>query len=290
MEREKNFQRFLLLAMAVLAIIFYEGKLCWELIILAVYTGVLYGFFHVALRKAGEADRASLRYGICFFANFAVPVYAAASYFATPQVIVMTVGILLLLVMLAEKKRRDGLFGGAALALAVLIAYLPRKDVNMAEDETVHAVVDQFGGVLSEKMAVADLAVFLVLMLPYLWIAVSFFRSLIREIFGGGAGNKEGRKYLIWLAGGAVLLPAFFLREGYGLTVFAVMFYYLFVWIAWLSGGDDPVRKATDSCGKRIAALGPSGLFLLIWAVLIQPLGQFPVSRFGGQILRFLLS
>ena len=202
----------------------------------------------------------------------------------------MTVGILLLLVMLAEKKRRDGLFGGAALALAVLIAYLPRKDVNMAEDETVHAVVDQFGGVLSEKMAMADLAVFLVLMLPYLWIAVSFFRSLIREIFGGGAGNKEGRKYLIWLAGGAVLLPAFFLREGYGLTVFAVMFYYLFVWIAWLSGGDDPVRKATDSCGKRIAALGPSGLFLLIWAVLIQPLGQFPVSRFGGQILRFLLS
>ena len=86
------------------------------------------------------------------------------------------------------------------------------------------------------------------------------------------------------------MLPAFFLREGYGLTVFAVMFYYLFVWIAWLSGGDDPVRKATDSCGKRIAALGPSGLFLLIWAVLIQPLGQFPVSRFGGQILRFLLS
>ena len=86
MEREKNFQRFLLLAMAVLAIIFYEGKLCWELIILAAYTGALYGFFCVALRKAGEADRASLRYGICFFAIFAVPVYAAASYFATPQV------------------------------------------------------------------------------------------------------------------------------------------------------------------------------------------------------------
>lgn len=41
MEREKNFQRFLLLAMAVLAIIFYEGKLCWELIILAAYTGAL---------------------------------------------------------------------------------------------------------------------------------------------------------------------------------------------------------------------------------------------------------
>lgn len=177
MEREKNFQRFLLLAMAVLAIIFYEGKLCWELIILAAYTGALYGFFCVALRKAGEADRASLRYGICFFAIFAVPVYAAASYFATPQVIVMTVGILLLLVMLAEKKRRDGLFGGAALALAVLIAYLPRKDVNMAEDETVHAVVDQFGGVLSEKMAMADLAVFLVLMLPYLWIAVRFLAA-----------------------------------------------------------------------------------------------------------------
>lgn len=288
MEREKNFQRFLLLAMAVLAIIFYEGKLCWELIILAVYTGVLYGFFHVALRKAGEGDRAVLRYGICFFAIFAVPAYAAASYFATPQAIVMTAGILLLLVLL--QKGRDSLFGIASLTLAVLIAYLPRKDVNMAEDETVHAVVDQFGGALSEKMAPADLAVFLVLMLPYLWIAVSFFRSLIREIFGGGAGNKEGRKYLIWLAGGAVLLPAFFLREGYGLTVFAVMFYYLFVWIAWLSGGDDPVRKATDSCGKRIAALGPSGLFLLIWAVLIQPLGQFPVSRFGGQILRFLLS
>ena len=100
MEREKNFQRFLLLAMAVLAIIFYEGKLCWGLIILAAYTGALYGFFCVALRKAGEADRASLRYGICFFAIFAVPVYAAASYFATPQVIVMTVGILLLLAVL----------------------------------------------------------------------------------------------------------------------------------------------------------------------------------------------
>lgn len=289
MEREKNFQRFLLLAMAVLAIIFYEGKLCWELIILAAYTGALYGFFCVALRKAGEADRASLRYGICFFAIFAVPVYAAASYFATPQVIVMTVGILLLLVMLAEKKRRDGLFGGAALALAVLIAYLPRKDVNMAEDETVHAVVDQFGGVLSEKMAMADLAVFLVLMLPYLWIAVRFFGSLLRGALKGEEG-AEDRKYLIWLAGGAVLLPAFFLREGYGLTVLAVMSYYLFVWIAWLSRGDERVREATDSCRNRIAALGPSELLLLIWAVLIQPLGQFPVSRFGGQILRFLLS
>ena len=289
MEREKNFQRFLLLAMAVLAIIFYEGKLCWELIILAAYTGVLYGFFRVALRKAGEEDRAVLRYGICFFAIFAVPAYAAASYFATPQAIVMTAGILLLLALL--QRGRDGLFGGAALVLAALIAYLPRKDVDMAEDETVHAVVDQFGGVLSEKMAAADLAVFLVLMLPYLWIAASFFRSLIREtFFGGGAGKQAGRKYLIWLAGGAVLLPAFFLREGYGLTVFAVMFYYLSVWIAWLSRGDDPVRKATDSCGKRIAALGPSGLLFLIWAVLIQPLGQFPVSRFGGQILRFFLS
>ena len=51
MEREKNFQRFLLLAMAVLAIIFYEGKLCWELIILAAYTGALYGFFCVRCAK-----------------------------------------------------------------------------------------------------------------------------------------------------------------------------------------------------------------------------------------------
>lgn len=287
MEREKNFQRFLLLAMAVLAIIFYEGKLCWELIILAVYTGVLYGFFHVALRKAGEGDRAVLRYGICFFAIFAVPAYAAASYFATPQAIVMTAGILLLLVLL--QKGRDSLFGIASLTLAVLIAYLPRKDVNMAEDETVHAVVDQFGGALSEKMAPADLAVFLVLMLPYLWIAVRFFGSLLRGALKGEEG-AEDRKYLIWLAGGAVLLPAFFLREGYGLTVLAVMSYYLFVWIAWLSRGDERVREATDSCRNRIAALGPSELLLLIWAVLIQPLGQFPVSRFGGQILRFLLS
>ena len=197
MEREKNFQRFLLLAMAVLAIIFYEGKLCWELIILAVYTGVLYGFFHVALRKAGEGDRAVLRYGICFFAIFAVPAYAAASYFATPQAIVMTAGILLLLVLL--QKGRDSLFGIASLTLAVLIAYLPRKDVNMAEDETVHAVVDQFGGALSEKMAPADLAVFLVLMLPYLWIAVRFFWQPVE---GGSQGRGRcGGQEISHLAG-----------------------------------------------------------------------------------------
>ena len=106
--------------------------------------------------------------------------------FATPQVIVMTVGILLLLVMLAEKKRRDGLFGGAALALAVLIAYLPRKDVNMAEDETVHAVVDRVrgralredggGGPGGVSRADAALSVD---------SRCRFFRSLIREIFGG---------------------------------------------------------------------------------------------------------
>ena len=47
--------------------------------------------------------------------------------------------------------------------------------MNMAEDETVHAVVDQFGGVLSEKMAVADLAVFLVLMLPICGSRCRFF-------------------------------------------------------------------------------------------------------------------
>ena len=154
MERERIFQRFLLLAMAVLAIIFYEGKLCWELIILAAYTGALYGFF--AWRCAKPARRIGHpSVWHLFFRDFCGAGIRGCILFRYPQVIVMTVGN----PSSAGYARREeeagrpvwrrGAGSGGFDCLSA------PKDVNMAEDETVHAVVDQFGGVLSEKMAVA---------------------------------------------------------------------------------------------------------------------------------------
>lgn len=266
--REKNLSRFLLLELAALTVIHFDGMLCPELVGLIACQAALGYFLIACLRRSEEARRERTGYLCCFFALFAASVFPGKDYFGSPMMYVMILVFLLLAVAVVRGK--TAWFQPLCLLGAVLLAYLPKAGSGKLRSYCGIRPVTGW--------RVADLLVFLLLMLPYLLLAVRFFLELMR------GGNK---RCLSWLLGSLVLLPGFFTNRGYGNLMYAFFFYFSGVFLACYAAEDSRVTAAAEICQERIRRLGAAKLLLLIYPVLLQPLAEFPVSRLSGQILRF---
>lgn len=269
--REKNFLRFLLLELAALMIIYYDGMLCWELAGLFAYGAALFVFLRSCLKVSGEERKERAGYLSCFYALFAAPVFPNEDYFGSAQMYLMIPALLLLSAAAVGKRKKW--FVPVALAAALLLAYVPG---GASAESGNFFDIPMTGG-----WRMADLIVFLLLLLPYLWLAACFFAGLMKK------ENDAGRRHLPWLLGGLLFVPAFFREQGYGNLMFSFFFYFMSVFMLYYCTGEPAVEAAAESCEKRIGRLGTAKLLLLIYPVLLQPLADFPLSRLSGQVLRF---
>ena len=257
-KKERNFRVFLLLFTAALAIVYYQGMFCWDMLGFLGYAASLLVFGFACIRQTKEEWKEAERYLLCFLLLFAVPIFSGVDYFGSPQMYVMIPGLLILAVLTVKRRKKWILPVSFVFSAAVVL--FP-----------------------SDAAEGAELAVFAFLMLPYLGIAAVFFVRLLRD-------NRSCLRYWFWLLGSVLLPVAFFVPGGAGNVAFSVVFFDLTTTLALIAADEAAVKRAAEGPALWVCRLGPAGLLLLIYPVLLQPLGEETLSRLGGQVIRFFIS
>lgn len=125
--------------------------------------------------------------------------------------------------------------------------------------------------------------IFIVATLPYLVIAVRFFCGLFKK-----AQDKQDKwKYFFVAAGAGTILPDILLKADSGRWMFSIICYYSVVLLSLLAMKDPLVEQQTQ---ESLAAIKrrPGALMLLIYPLLLQPLGDVYICDITEWIGKFL--
>ena len=129
-----------------------------------------------------------------------------------------------------------------------------------------------------------EFPIFLILMAPFLGIAVKFFR----KIFAAAQKGSLARiKYAAVAAGAVTTLPLFLWKVDYGRWCFAVIAYYCLVLLALMAMGDRIVLSAWRETIEETEHKWACAPFLLAYALLLTPLCDVAICKFSYLIYSF---
>ena len=110
-------------------------------------------------------------------------------------------------------------------------------------------------------------AFFALMMLPYIFFLVRFFRELIR----GAATAADRWKYVFVALGAGTMLPDMLLKIDYGRWMFAIIAYYCVMLLALHAMGDVCVRDAFARTLERVKTRPFPALVMLMYPLAFQP-------------------
>ncbi len=129
-----------------------------------------------------------------------------------------------------------------------------------------------------------ETAFFVVLFLPFIIIAFSFFRKLFKKC----NSKIEKAKYVFIAIGALTTLPLFILKVDFGRWILAVLVYYSLVVIALLAMNDEKVRDAWTEEIDNIHSKTSIGKLLFVYAMLFVPLLDVNICGVTGKMLDFV--
>lgn len=117
-----------------------------------------------------------------------------------------------------------------------------------------------------------NLAIFIILMMPYTVIGIKLFRRISNQ----AAEHKLKYKYLQW---GVVLIAIeFILKIDYGIYVYYVMMYYFLLMLYMLSKDDSNYTSSINGMVASIKSKIPVPVVLLVYPVLFIPITKTNIS------------
>lgn len=154
-----------------------------------------------------------------------------------------------------------------------------------------------------------EFPVFLLLFLPYLFLAVHFFRGLLekdRERFGGRAKFTDlGREWIrrwkkdetipelahiLFLLGGLAVVPQMILKVDYGRYVFMTFTYYILMSMSFLALGDQTLARQIEDSKKRIKSATPFPLVVILYPMFYMPLHDVVISGAAYRVSTWFVS
>lgn len=125
--------------------------------------------------------------------------------------------------------------------------------------------------------------IFIVAMLPYLVIAIKFFRGLL----GKAQDKLEKWKCFFIIAGAGTILPDILLKVDSGRWIFSIICYYFVILLSLLAMKDPLIEQQAQ---ESLAAIKrhPGSILLLIYPFLFQPLGDVYICNITEWIGKFL--
>ena len=117
-------------------------------------------------------------------------------------------------------------------------------------------------------------AFFALMMLPYIFFLVRFFRGLIR----GAATAADRWKYVFVALGAGTMLPDMLLKIDYGRWMFAIIAYYCVMLLALHAMGDVCVRDAFARTLERVKTRPFPALVMLMYPLAFQPFEDVSIN------------
>lgn len=131
-----------------------------------------------------------------------------------------------------------------------------------------------------------EILIFTIMMLPYLYLLIRFFSRCIKK----APTMKEKIKYMIMAAAGPVMIfPDFAFKIDYGRWVFCLIFYYAVVVLGMLARGDEALCDSFCHITGKVRKYPAIGIFLLLYPMLLTPLGDIWITELSKKITEVLL-
>jgi hypothetical protein len=123
-----------------------------------------------------------------------------------------------------------------------------------------------------------EFPIFLVLMLPFILIAVRFFQRVLSCV----STDKIAKiKYIFIILGSLTTLPLFIMKVDYGRWCFAVITYYCLVVLAMMAMGDTVVLGAWQETMQAVGERWICAKLLLGYLLLLTPLCDLSICKFS---------
>lgn len=117
--------------------------------------------------------------------------------------------------------------------------------------------------------------IYLILVSPYLYFAITFFRGLVK-----GAREKWNKfKYIIIAVGAWLILPDFLIKIDFGRWIFSVIFYYFMVVIFLLLVGDKHVKEQFHVVASKVKKYPVIAVLLALYPIALTPMGDVWITR-----------
>lgn len=208
-----------------------------------------------------------------------------------------------------ERKKYMILFAGCFLCVSILFLYFEmfRQPLGRNEYEEIVALarsVSEDGVSISDSLLDSEILgldvfedewvwhtknyvetpIFLLLFSPYLFIAVRFFRNLIKN-----AQNAADRwNYLIVLLGAGTIVPELILKVDYGRWMFCIIAYYCLVVLALIALGDSYLIGQLKHTGRWLKEKCSFYWVLLIYPIIFVPFRDVYISDVTTRIMDFV--
>ncbi|MBO6154631.1 MAG: hypothetical protein J6O60_04295 [Lachnospiraceae bacterium] len=271
-----NFFRVDLFMMAVAiisAIVMIKDKAVWMMLPISCigvmfHQGFVFMYFNIALvllicRFFDGDKKAKIKYGVVFALTFAI----CSGLFLWFELFSRTNGAAIINDVLADARAvsLDGHYHSTLLQHEVL-------GVDLAEDEWEW-----------HKMNIMQMGFFVVLSLPWIWIAIDFFKG----IFKGVNSRADKIKYFFVAAGALTMLPDYLLKIDYGRWVMSTIAYYAIVIVSLVAMGDLFICKRLLETYEKYKSKSWS-LLLFVYPIMFIPFNDVDIDGFMQQLSAWL--
>lgn len=133
-------------------------------------------------------------------------------------------------------------------------------------------------------MNLVQFPIFIVLMIPYIVLAVKLFRNIIRN-----AQNKLDKlKYFFVSIGACTIIPDLLLKCDYGRWMFAIICYYAVIILALIAMKDKLVETEVKNLMTNVEQKIPGAIILLVYPIVLQPLSDVSICSVTSDLANML--
>lgn len=214
---------------------------------------------------------------LILFVIFATGIYTAEDYVGSVESIIFTLSIVVVYVVAICSNRKIIMVTSIIVAALTLIFYVVLR-LWGSED------IVKFWSYPALYVIALRIMLTLLLTSPFIVFAIIVFKKMLdrAKIEGTNVGI-----YKLWMCGGLLAVPLFFMGNNYGTWFFALFSYYLIGIIGLIVVNDKIVTGVLSDIFKTIREKCAYLILLLIYAVMFTPIDSVKVCTFVDNFINW---
>ncbi len=214
---------------------------------------------------------------LILFVIFATGIYTAEDYVGSVESIIFTLSIVVVYVVAICSNRKIIMITSIIVAALTLVFYVVLRLLG-SED------IVKFWSYPALYVIALRIMLTLLLTSPFIVFAIIVFKKMLdrAKIEGTNVGI-----YKLWMCGGLLAVPLFFMGNNYGTWFFALFSYYLIGIIGLIVVNDKIVTGVLSDIFKTIREKCAYLILLLIYAVMFTPIDSVKVCTFVDNFINW---
>ena len=214
---------------------------------------------------------------LILFVIFATGIYTAEDYVGSAESMIFTLSIVVVYIVAICGNSKTIMITNIIIAATTLTFFVVLMLLG-SED------IVNFRNYPASHVIALRIVLTLLLTSPFILFAIIVFKKILDR---ATAENTNVSNYKIWMCGGLLAVPLFFMGNNFGTWFFAVFSYYLIGIIGMIIANDEIVTSVLSDIFKTIREKCAYLILLLIYAVMFTPIDSVKVCTFVDNFINW---